>query len=246
MTYEFIKLSGMLNEFKIYKTKIDFEKSFNELTDDVKKDLCDLTILYYDFFIEELNNENVDNISISLNSVKKIDKIPVKSHISISKKFQFLNIITGCSSFTTKISVNLCLPSYESVEGYDMFEILQSLYLIGCNLQNEHEFKKYLYNILFYGYILIKDFEYHPMLKYLNHKDNIETLLKIKYSFIRLYGEINECSVCLENTVTKTICGHSLCQKCYSQLQEKKCPTCRSELIDENIFRYDDIPEDEF
>ena len=145
-----------------------------------------------------------------------------------------------------KISINLCLPSYEYVESSGMFEILQSLYLINCNFQDQHEFKKYLYNILFYGYILVKDFRYHPMLKYLNYKDDIEKLLKIKYSFIRLYGEVNECSVCLENTITKTVCGHSLCQKCYSQIQEKICPICRSELIDENIFSYDDIYEHDF
>jgi hypothetical protein len=246
MVYDFIKLDGMLNEFKIYKPKIDFEKMFNELTHDIKKDILDLTVLYYNFFIDELSIENVNIITISLNSVKKIDKIPVRSNISVTKNFQFFNTLTGYQSHTTKISINICLPSYEYVENCGMYEILQSLYLINCNLQDEHEFKKYLYNILFYAYILFTDFQYHPMLKYLNYKDDIDTLLKIKYSFIRLYGELNECSVCLENTITSTICGHPLCQKCYSQLQDKVCPSCRNELIDETIFRYDDISIDDF
>ena len=79
------------------------------------------------------------------------------------------------------------------------------------------------------------------MLKYLNYKDNIESLLKIKNSFINLYGEINECSVCLDPTITTTICNHYLCQKCYSQLQEKICPSCREDLIDENNFGYEDM-----
>lgn len=239
MRYDFIKPDGILYEFKIYNSKIDFEPLFNELLEEVKNDILYLTELYFNFFKDELSIENTTSVSISLNSVKKIDKIPIKAHISVSKNFKYINILNGNQSETSKISVNICLPSYEYVSG--TFEMLQSIYLINLDLEDEYVFKKYLYNILFYSYIIIRDFRYHPMLKYLNYKDDIKKLLEIKNSFIRLYGEINECSVCLDPTITSTICNHYLCQKCYSQLNDKVCPSCRAELIDENTFGYEDI-----
>jgi len=239
MTYDFIKQDGILYEFKIYNSKLDYEPLFNELSEEVKNDILYLTKLYFNFFKEELSIENTTSISISLNSVKKIDKIPIKAHISVSKNFKYINILNGNQEETCKISVNICLPSYEYVSG--TFEMLQSIYLINLDLEDEYVFKKYLYNILFYSYIIMRDFRYHPMLKYLNHKDDIKKLLEIKNSFVRLYGEINECSVCLDPTITSTICNHYLCQKCYSQLNNKVCPSCRAELIDENTFGYEDI-----
>ena len=119
--------------------------------------------------------------------------------------------------------------------------MFQNIYLLDFDINNENEFKKYLYNILFYAYIIVRDFKYHPMLRYLNHKDDIDSLIDIKQTFMRLYGDTNECSVCFEPTITLTICNHYLCQKCYSQLQEKICPSCRADLIDENNFGYEDI-----
>ena len=204
--YDFVKPDGMLYEFKIYEHKINFERLFNELTEEVKKDILYLTELHFNFFKEELSVENTHSISITLNSVKKLDKIPIKAHISVTKKFKYINILTGSHLETTKISVNICLPSYEYVSG--TFEMLQSIYLIDFDLEDQNVFKKYLYNILFYSYIIIRDFKYHPLLKFLNHKDHIENLLEIKNCFNRLYGETNECSVCFEPTITSTICNH--------------------------------------
>ena len=93
MTYDFIKQDGILYEFKIYNSKLDFEPLFNELSEEVKNDILYLTELYYNFFKEELSIENTTSVSISLNSVKKIDKIPIKAHISVSKNFKYINII---------------------------------------------------------------------------------------------------------------------------------------------------------
>jgi hypothetical protein len=239
MTYEFVKLDGMLCEFKIYDSKVNFEKLFNELTEDNKNDILNLTLLHFNFLREQLNMENTTSISITLDSVKKIEKIPIKVNICVTKNFKYINIVNGNQQETTKISVNICLPSYENVAG--VFEMYQNIYLVDFDLNNDDEFKKYLYNILFYAYILIRDFKFHPMLRYLNHKDDINNLVDIKQTFIRLYGDTNECSVCLEPTITYTICNHCLCQKCYSQLQEKVCPSCRADLIDEDNFGYEDI-----
>ena len=64
--------------------------------------------------------------------------------------------------------------------------------------------------------------------------DDIENLIDLKNIHIKLFGEHNECSICLEGTIGKTICNHNLCQKCYCKLQTKKCPMCRTLLCDEN------------
>ena len=45
-----------------------------------------------------------------------------------------------------------------------------------------------------------------------------------------LLGE--ECSVCMEKTVTKTTCNHYLCICCWNKLGHKKilCPICRKQI----------------
>jgi hypothetical protein len=40
----------------------------------------------------------------------------------------------------------------------------------------------------------------------------------------------NVCCVCLENTETKTKCGHSLCYHCYEKLEKMTCPYCRGKI----------------
>ena len=90
MTYEFVKLDGMLCEFKIYDSKVDFEKLFNELADDIKKDILKLTLLHFKFLKEQLSIENTTSISITLDSVKKIVKIPIRVNICVTKNFKYI------------------------------------------------------------------------------------------------------------------------------------------------------------
>ena len=239
MNYDFIKYDSILTEFKVYTSNIDYEKIFCEVPNDIHKDIFDLTNLYYDFFETELKVENTASISVILNSTKKIDKIPVKAHLVILKNLKYVDTQTGEQKITNKISVNVCLHPYEHVS--NNFEVLQNIFLLDFDIDNEPEFKKYLYNIIFYAYIIFKDFKYHPMLKYLNHKDEIDSIVKLKTSFIRLFGESDDCSVCLEQTIYTTTCNHYLCQKCFSQLREKICPSCRTDLIEENNFTYEDV-----
>ena len=177
MVYDFIKLDGMLNEFKIYNSKIDFEKLFNELADYVKEDIFELTNIYYDFFSEQFKDKNIINLSTTLNPIKKIDNIYYNAHLFIVNDFKYVNMRSGNQVEITKISINICLPSSEHVSG--IFQTCQSIYLLDFDMEDENEFKKHIYNILFYCYIIIRDFRYHPLLRYLNHKDEIESLLKI-------------------------------------------------------------------
>lgn len=239
MNYDFVNYDSILNEFKIYDSNIDYEKLFNELSEDIQKDILTLTDLYYKIFVTELQVENTTTLSIFLNSTKKIDKIPVKTHLGVFKNFKYMDQETGEEKVVNKISVNLCLHSHEHVS--NNFEVLQNVFILDFDIENEIEFKKYLYNILFYAYIIFRDFKYHPMLKYLNHKNELDSLVKLKTSFIKLFGESDDCSVCLDQTIYKTTCNHYLCQKCFSQLKEKLCPSCRSDLIEQNSFSYEDF-----
>jgi hypothetical protein len=45
------------------------------------------------------------------------------------------------------------------------------------------------------------------------------------------FASIENCSVCMEQTKTKTRCNHHLCLVCWSKLKEKLCPLCRDELF---------------
>ena len=80
------------------------------------------------------------------------------------------------------------------------------------------------------------------MLSYLNHRDDIPELLKIANSHTNLFGEKINCCVCMEQTITKTTCGHQLCQKCFCSLPKKICPLCRKVLSSE----YDQVGEIHF
>jgi hypothetical protein len=44
------------------------------------------------------------------------------------------------------------------------------------------------------------------------------------------FKELDQCSVCLENTKTKTPCSHPLCYPCWAKLKTKNCPLCREEI----------------
>lgn len=50
---------------------------------------------------------------------------------------------------------------------------------------------------------------------------------------------VNECAVCLDETLSKTICGHHLCRGCFQKLKRSKCPMCRQS------FTFDDDSDDD-
>jgi len=45
------------------------------------------------------------------------------------------------------------------------------------------------------------------------------------YKFDNIVLNIQECCVCLSETKTKTLCGHTLCWTCFDKIT--KCPLCR-------------------
>lgn len=230
MTKQFIKYNNIIHEFKIYKTCVDYEELFNSLTPEIKEELDKLTEYYFNYFSSIDSNTII--ISTEMKHIKKIDELPTTIYFYLIKEYkEYINL----PNVTVKLGINVALKNKEYIDGEYM---LQNIYLLDCDIFNAEIFKNYIYNILFYTYILVRDFHYSPMLKHLNHIQDIPNLLDIAYLHISLFGENMEeykCSVCLDNTITKTFCNHVLCQKCYSKLTKKQCPICRKNLHTEDV-----------
>lgn len=232
MNFSFIKTDNIINETKLYKSKVDYEKIFIELSEEVKSYLIILTNYLYIYFNETLKNTN--NSALNVDCVKKIDNIPINLYFYIIKNFK--DYITG--NEIVKIGFNISIPSHESINK-TYYDIFQNVFILNVNIEDENIFKNYIYNICFYCYIVLRDFRYDPMLTYLNHYEDISELLILKSALINLFGTKYDCSVCMEQTITKTECNHPLCQKCFSSLEQKICPICRNELVNENDFNYE-------
>ncbi len=58
------------------------------------------------------------------------------------------------------------------------------------------------------------------------------------------YLNSKECCVCFEKTKDSTICNHSLCIECWSNLQTYSCPTCRRDnIVIHNDINYHYLPQ---
>lgn len=234
MEFSFIKYDYMIKESELYDTKVNYEKIFMNLTDDIKNYLNNFTDYLYKYFKEILKNNEI--CTLGIDCVKKIDNIPIKLHFYIIKNFKRYNMENN----TIKLGFNICISESEHINklNYDLF---QDLYILNVDIKNENIFKNYIYNICFYCYIVMKDFKYNPLLTYLNHSEDINDLINLKKVLINLFGEKLDCSVCMEQTLTTTECNHSLCQKCFCSLQKKICPICRTNLNDDNLFNVNQI-----
>lgn len=76
-------------------------------------------------------------------------------------------------------------------------------------------------------------------------------ILQIDNTNMELHNPF-ECSICCNkySTVNKPIClgcGHIFCSECINDLEQKICPTCRRQIVDEQckvIYGLIDIPDD--
>lgn len=220
--------TSILNEFRCFETDVDYEEIFNQLDEDTRSDLELLTEYYY----IELTRQSVLSNIISLPCIKDISGLPLKFKLYYVKDYKLFSMQMEPSS--KKIGLSIYLPTKEVLNLNDGDGMIQNISFIMKNDITDDQFKNYIYNILFYAHIIVKNFTYHPVLKYIYHYDDIENLVHLKNVHIKLFGEKIECSVCMEETIGKTICKHNLCQKCYCALQIKKCPICRKVLYDEN------------
>ena len=221
MEYTFIKYDSMLTEFKYVISNIKYDVLFNNMDKDVRNDLAFLTEYYYEYFTNEMTDDTF-SLSLKIPSVKCVDTLPVTVSLYIDKAF--LNL----SDEKIKIGFTVFINKKDSIN--NTVEILQNMYISNCDLADKNSFKNYIYNILFYMYIVLHEFEFHPLLKYVYHSDDIPDMIMMNNAHIRLFAEIKECAVCLDPSITKTICNHTLCKKCFCSMVEKKCPLCRKKL----------------
>ena len=51
----------------------------------------------------------------------------------------------------------------------------------------------------------------------------------------------SKCSVCFDNTKTKTPCYHIVCMVCWIQIKNKTCPICRGDI---SFFEHEEVIEE--
>ena len=211
-------IGNFICELKGYKSKINYENIFYGLEETVKTDIFHETEKFFNIFNDELKlDNNTSSTTFIEHPLKKISDLSIDIEL-YALKHTFNETITG------KIGFNIYLQDTE------YSTILQSFQINNFDMSNDHIFKNYIYNVIFYIYIVLRDFKYNKLFHSIYHKDDIEFMAESKLRTIRLFGDNEEidCCVCLENTVSKTICNHYLCHYCYSKLAPKMCPLCRT------------------
>ena len=207
----FLKLNAeFYSEIIGYKSVVDLRKEYKLLSENLKDDLKQEVEFYYDYFSSTSNS----SIIIDVNN-RKISNL----------------------TFDIDMYIYSISPNYSRI-GFQVFlkdnssPLQNCSYMVPFYLKNEKHMqfiKSYLYNILFIIHVFCFKFKYHPMLMYLYHEDDIESMATIKLRRNRLFGDTStECCVCMEQTVMITSCNHNLCHICYSKLKIKICPLCRS------------------
>lgn len=209
--------NGFLRELDGYKTKVKYKELFENLPDDIKTDLLNES----EFCVSILTDEMLEsvNTSYNLDAVRDISELPIDIEFFIGK-YAFDNNILS------KIGFNVYLKNNVSPSN-----LMQNITIFDFNINNKDILINYIYNILFYVYIFINDFRYNPLFNYFHHYKDIEHMKTIRLRHIRLFGDNDiECCVCADETISKTVCNHYLCKKCYVKLNTKICPICRRQL----------------
>ena len=222
---KFIKYTDMLSEDKFFKTSVDYSTVFDNIPEETKQDIEELTEYYFKNIYPD-----IDKISVVNQMLFNIDfeDLPLVFKLYFTRDYKS---ILDISSNYIKIGCSVWLDSsidYINNNDYP----LQNIYVSYNINQGEDTFKDCIYSALFYTYIIKQDFKYNSLFTYLCHEEDMTELLKIKELHIKLFGVDTECCVCAEKTQTKTVCNHTICQKCYIKLEKKTCPICRKKLAE--------------
>lgn len=214
---------GFYNEIIGYTSVVNYEDEFNDLCEDIKIDLKNEV----DFLFNYFTNPPVTNSSIFLENNKQICNL----------NFDIDMYIYEVSSSICRIGVQMFLHDNST------YQLQHFAYMAPINIKNvilyhqEEMLKEYFYNALTLTHIFCRKFQYHPMLTYMYHRDDIPAMGEIKLRRTRLFGDDEiVCSVCFEQTIVKTVCNHYLCHGCYSRLKIKSCPLCRASLENQILF----------
>jgi hypothetical protein len=189
--------------------------------------LENLTYFYSNIIINTLNIK--EKIIINLDSSKKIDDLDIRVFLIINKSSLRVN---NNSCYLISLYVIYKKAYIELEDDDNKLQLLSKI----ININDEDELSNDIYNLLFYSHIIYNQFSYDPLLKYIYHRDEIQSIHDIKLSYINLFDNISECCVCMEPTNIKTMCKHTICQKCFCNLKPKKCPICRNRLHSESSY----------
>ena len=153
------------------------------------------------YFNKNISNTYVKNIDI----IQKICNIPVKC-ILIIKTFEIEIVIKSLKILYGK-----------KKKDYNIFNYTYELHNFSIKSLDKFlkKFKEIIYSLKFdklHGKLYSEKISNNKLFNNIFNTDFIDS---------------NECSVCLEKTITLTNCLHSLCIECWSSLKEIKCPLCR-------------------
>lgn len=220
--YKFIKNDHIFyNEITGYVSSVDYEYEFDNISDDIRDDLKNEVEFYSNFFIE---NVNTASFPVDVNN-KKISGL----------NFDIDMYMYEISNTHSRIGVQMFLRDNSSPLQHLSYFAPYNVKNISTNFLELKIFRNYLYNVLFLTHIFCQKFQYHPMLKFMYHEDDVQKMAEIKLRRCRLFCDNDsECAVCYENTITTTNCNHRLCHVCFSNLKIKVCPLCR--VILENNY----------
>lgn len=72
--------------------------------------------------------------------------------------------------------------------------------------------------------------------EFINPHQLINTNREPKWKFLPMFHHANivmeydECCVCYEYTIRKTVCNHTLCTYCVQRIKSLRCPACRQNM----------------
>jgi len=192
------------------------------------------------------------NLIIPIHNITEIDSI---NTISCHLEFQrYKKLIHGrfiirnrnknyyfCDNHINEKNVN---SEYTNKELYFYCTFFrEKLKMSDLNNTKNELFKNFLskINILFFDYIKKLKFDNY-FGKFVIGSSLLNDNTKLFHSFSNIlqnFDNVNligdKCSVCHEQTLTKTLCNHHLCIRCYSKISltngiESKCPLCRAHI----------------
>lgn len=107
--------------------------------------------------------------------------------------------------------------------------------------ENKQEFERF--KLEYHEEIQKKKLEYQVKIQELENKKQKEEIkfnrllnvIAMKLGFTDMETLIQEhdlmCCVCMELTICKTRCNHTVCEDCLRKIENNKCPICRQTLL---------------
>lgn len=225
--FKFIPNFTILQETGV---KLDYTTSksrelFNNLSCNIASDFARITdIVFYSLDIPTKKDVFYKEFEF-INST--LDGLSVNVIIKCQKGFYHPTPSYNKGALIVSISTN----KYEEIP-----HILQVVYISNINLDIKQRVKNGIFNLLFHIYIVLEQFKYNAMFHRVYHMDDLSKLLNYTALTMKHFKvDQEECSVCYEYCVNKTMCNHSLCLRCISKLVKPECPMCKRYFLEDDM-----------